>query len=280
MSTCYFCAGNEMHTPVETAAVLDDKGRWRVRVVPNKYPAVTPDQDERKAFGVHEVIIESSEHLLSVTQLSVDELTRVLGVYRDRLRYWSTEPLLKHISLFKNSGFAAGASLEHIHSQLVALPYVPPSVQAELDGAASYADVHGRCVFCDFCQDEVQNAVRVVIQQGGYVAICAVAPRQPYETWLIPERHAARFEATGDGQIAALAKVLHQLLSRLEAASPGVSYNLLLHTAPYSAAEEDYHWHWELVPRLTHEAGLEWGGGVYITPLSPERAAKHLREAI
>jgi UDPglucose--hexose-1-phosphate uridylyltransferase len=274
---CYFCAGNESHTPVASATVLDGSGRWRVRVVPNKYPAVMLDQTESAAFGAHEVIIEAPHHILDVVELAVEDLAVILAVYRDRLAHWSRDGRLKHAAIFKNSGYDAGASLEHVHSQLVALPYVPEAVQAEIDGVARFREATGRCVFCDLIERETAAGERVVMRQNGYAAICAYAPRQPYETWVLPERHAPRFEMLQDADLNDQAGVLHELLRRLQAASPAVAYNLLLHTAPYATSNEAYHWHWELVPRLTHEAGLEWGGGVYITPLSPERAAAELR---
>ncbi|MBA3481488.1 MAG: DUF4931 domain-containing protein [Pirellulales bacterium] len=122
VTACPFCAGNEVHTPVATATVLDADGRWQVRVVPNKYPAVRLDEPEAAAFGVHEVVIESPAHVLDVTDLGVEHLTTILTVFRDRLRHWATDRRLKHAVVFKNSGFDAGASLEHVHSQLVALP--------------------------------------------------------------------------------------------------------------------------------------------------------------
>jgi UDPglucose--hexose-1-phosphate uridylyltransferase len=226
------------------------------------------------------VIIESPSHHLNVTDLSVDHLATVVTVYRDRLRHWATDGRLKHAILFKNSGFAAGASLEHLHSQLVALPYVPATLQAELDGVARYHGAHGRCVYCDLVERETAAAERVVLRSEGYVAVCAYASRQPYETWILPERHTARFESIDDAELHAQARLLHDLLRRLQAASPGAAYNLLLHTAPFQAPEAAFHWHWELIPRLTHEAGLEWAAGVYITPLSPERAAATLRTVI
>jgi UDPglucose--hexose-1-phosphate uridylyltransferase len=278
-SGCPFCAGQEQHTPVASAEVLGAEGRWQVRVVPNKFPAVMLDQPLDAAFGAHEVIIESPRHLLHWTQLDVDQLAVVLTVYRDRLRHWATESRLKHAIIFKNSGFAAGASLEHIHSQLVALPYIPVAIQAELDSAAKFRASHDRCLFCDFLQRELAAAERVVFRQEGYVAMCAYAPRQPYETWIFPEPHTAHFANLDDGQLHAQAGALRELLTRLEAVSPSVAYNLLLHTAPTDAPETAFHWHWEVVPRLTHEAGLEWGAGVFISPLSPERAADQLRLA-
>jgi UDPglucose--hexose-1-phosphate uridylyltransferase len=277
--TCYFCAGNEYHTPVATATAPGADGRWQVRVVPNKYPAVRLDAEPDAAFGAHEVIVESPDHVLHMIDLSVEQLAVILKVYRDRLSHFAADARLKHAVLFKNAGYAAGASLEHIHSQLVALPFVPAAVQAELDAASSYYDRHRRCVFCDLIARELDADERIVHQADGYVAVCAYAPRQPFETWILPERHAARFDALEDRELAPQAELLLNVLGRLDRASPGAAYNLLLHTGPFDAAEAAFHWHWELVPRLTHEAGLEWGGGVFITPLSPERAAQQLRDA-
>ncbi len=157
---------------------------------------------------------------------------------------------------------------------------MPAAVQAEVDAVARFQSSHGRCLFCDLIQREIAAGERVVIRNHGYLAVCAEAPRQPYETWILPERHAVRFDALDDDQLHDQARVLHELLRRLQAASPGAAYNLLLHTGPFHAPEESLHWHWELVPRLTHEAGLEWVGGVFITPLSPERAAAELRTAL
>jgi UDPglucose--hexose-1-phosphate uridylyltransferase len=276
---CPFCAGNEVQTPVASATVTDANGNWQIRVVPNKYPAVRLDEPESAAFGVHEVIIESPAHVLDMTDLGVEHLAAILAVFRDRLRHWADDRRLKHAVVFKNSGFDAGASLEHVHSQIVALPYVPAAVQAEVDAVARFHGSHGRCLFCDLVQRETSTGERVVIRDLGYLAVCAEAPRQPSETWILPERHAARFDGLDDDQLHAQAQVLHELLRRLQAASPGAAYNLLLHTGPFHAPDAAFHWHWELLPRLTHEAGLEWGGGVYITPLSPERAAAELREA-
>jgi UDPglucose--hexose-1-phosphate uridylyltransferase len=279
MANCYFCAGNESHTPLATATVTDADGRWRVRVVPNKYPAVTADAAESGAFGAHEVIIESPDHVLGLVDLNVEQLALILRIYRDRLAHWAADARFKHVVLFKNSGYDAGASLEHVHSQLVALPYVPAAVQAELDAAAAYRKGHGRCVFCDLIERERESRERVITDASGYLAVAAYAPRQPYETWLLPVRHTARFERLTDDELADQADILHDLLQCLDAVSPGAPYNLLLHTGPFDG-DDSFHWHWELVPRLTHEAGLEWGGGVYIVPLSPERAAQRLREAM
>jgi UDPglucose--hexose-1-phosphate uridylyltransferase len=221
MANCYFCAGNESHTPLATATVTDADGRWRVRVVPNKYPAVTADAAESGAFGAHEVIIESPDHVLGLVDLNVEQLALILRIYRDRLAHWAADARFKHVVLFKNSGYDAGASLEHVHSQLVALPYVPAAVQAELDAAAAYRKGHGRCVFCDLIERERESRERVITDASGYLAVAAYAPRQPYETWLLPVRHTARFERLTDDELADQADILHDLLQCLDAVSPG-----------------------------------------------------------
>ena len=279
-SNCPFCAGNEIHTPVAAATLTDADGRWRVRVVPNKYPAVQLAQSFDDACGVHEVIIESPEHLLDVSELGPERMADLIRIYRDRLRHWAADPRLRHGLVFKNSGCDAGASLEHIHSQLVAVPYVLPAVETELASSGSYFDSHGRCLFCDLAEREIAAGERIIARRDGYVAAAVWAPRQPYEAWIVPERHQSRFDQLDDAELAPLARLLHETLQRLLHAEPGCPYNLLLHSAPFSDDHApSYHWHWEVVPRLAHDAGLEWGGGVTICPLAPENAARRLRAA-
>ena len=277
-SNCPFCAGNEVHTPVAVATVSDAHGHWQVRVVPNKYPAVRVDESVDGAFGAHEVIIESPEHLFDVTQLGLERLAAIVRVYRDRRRHWAAQQGFRHGLVFKNSGCGAGASLEHIHSQVTVVPYVLPTVQWELDAAERFHATHQQCIFCDLIERELAAKERIVLDRNGYLTICPIAPRQPYEMWLLPLKHQSRFDRLTDGEVESLAAALHETLRRLQATEPGCPYNLLLHTAPFDADHAaSYHWHWEIVPRLAHEAGLEWGGGVHICPLSPENAAKRLR---
>lgn len=273
---CPFCAGHESQTPHESAAACDAQGQWLVRVVPNKYPIATASPSREGSFGAHEVIIESPSHVRELTDLSLDQFARVLRMYRDRIRRWAATGEMRHALVFKNSGPAAGASLEHIHSQLVAVPFVPQGVQAELEGAAAHYAATGRCIYCDL----VTAAERVVLDERGFVAFTAFAGRQPYETWLLPRQHRAQFDALTDGESHDLAAVLMAIVRRLQAVVPGVAYNLLLHTGPFDGDHADsYHWHWELIPRLTQLAGFEWGAGGHINPVSPERAAAQLRDA-
>lgn len=280
IADCPFCAGNEAATPHELAAAVDERGQWQLRVVPNKFPAMSLAPASESAAGVHEVIIESPRHLLEVTELDVNQLATVLGACRDRLRHWAADGRMAHGLVFKNSGHAAGASLRHIHSQLVATPYVPEAVQRELDSAANFFARQGKCIFCDLIERELAADERIVHRADGMVAIAAYAGRQPLETWILPEEHAPRFDQMADAKLLPLAAMLHGVLRSLAAVLPGAAYNLILHSGPFHPSGPDpYHWHWEIVPRVAQLAGFELGSGVYINPVSPERAARRLREA-
>ncbi|NOY40894.1 MAG: galactose-1-phosphate uridylyltransferase [Planctomycetes bacterium] len=289
---CPFCAGAEHRTPSPIREVLDEAGRWQVRVIPNKYPAVdahstiselgelrTPFSPPDQAYGSHEVVVESPRHLRDVTEISVEHLAIVLQVYRDRLQHWSTDQRMRYVQVFKNFGFAGGASIEHIHSQIVAIPFVPESVESELQGASRYHQRHQRCIFCDLLTQELEQRSRLVLESGRFAAFCAYAGRQPCETWVMPTAHQSDYRMLNDEDTYSLAKMLRQVLQKLHILISQLSYNLILHTLPFSNSGPDhYHWHFEIVPRTTHLAGFEWGTGLFINPLSPERAAKMLRE--
>ena len=290
--TCPFCAGVEDRTPKPTHVVYDEHEQWQVRVIPNKFPAVTtqpPAINQRSAalpfslptesYGAHEVIIEAPQHVRDITEVSVDHLATVMQVYHDRLKYWADFEQMQFVQVFKNYGYPAGASLEHVHSQVLALPFVPATVESELSGASRYYQQNQRCVFCDLINQELELQTRVVQQEGPFAAICAYAGRQPYETWIMPIAHQADFRQFTDEESFSFATILHQLLKKLHLLLPQLSYNLILHTVPFSDFDpSQYHWHLEIVPRSTRLAGFEWGTGLFINPLSPESAAKILRE--
>ena len=279
--------------PLMEVAGADDE--WQVRVVPNKYPAVALEQkneQQSEAFilgvapqppeGSHEVFIESPRHVRDITELSTAELALVLQAYRERLRFWSADKRIEHVTIFKNVGVAAGASLEHLHSQLVALPGLSPVMAAELERTRRYYAKHQTCIFCQLLEEELSHRKRLVLDAGPFVAFCAYAGRQPYETWILPRKHSANFEQLTDAETVALAEVLQQIVERLQAQLSPLSYNLILHTAPFRPIHADdnitqaWHWHFELVPRSTELAGFEWGTGMHINPLAPERAAARL----
>ncbi len=287
-STCPFCKGNEAMTPPEIFGVRDN-GDWRVRVIPNKFPAlkVEGDLDKRgdgiydlmNGVGAHEVIIEDPSHVLNLTELNEGRVSEVLWVYKQRLLDLKRDSRLVYAAIFKNVGERAGATLEHSHSQLIAMPIVPVRVQAELDRCAEYEEFRGRCLFCDLVRQELSSQVRVVTESQSFVALEPFAPCSPFETHIMPKRHISHFESMDDGLLRELAGVLRTTLLKIDRAIQKPAYNYLLHTAPLNVpALDNFHWHFEIIPRVTRVAGFEWGTGFFINPVPPESAAQFLRE--
>jgi UDPglucose--hexose-1-phosphate uridylyltransferase len=188
----------------------------------------------------------------------------------------ATDPRLGYVQVFKNHGAAGGASVEHAHSQMLGTSLVPRELRAELDAAAAYHDRHGRCIFCDLIDRELSDGQRVILETDHFVAVAAWAGRFPYETWLLPRRHEARFDRLTDVELTDLAAAIRTILRRLAAVAGDPAYNMVLHTAPAGEAPH-YHWHWEILPRTTGIAGYEVATGSYLNPLPPEEAAARLR---
>ncbi|HSD67616.1 MAG TPA: galactose-1-phosphate uridylyltransferase [Vicinamibacteria bacterium] len=288
---CVFCPGNEEQTPPEVVAFRPGgAGRWSVRVVPNKFPALQVEgeleptgegiYDRLNGIGAHEVIIETPDHFANLGTLSVGAVADVLWAYRDRLLDLRKDPRFEYILLFKNHGAPAGASLEHPHSQLIATPIIPELVDEELRGAARYYRMKERCVWCDIVRQERRDGARIVLEEDGFLAIAPFAPRFPFETWVLPVAHRATFESIEPGDMDALARLLRALVGRFNRVLRDPPYNYALHTAPLRAVDLDhFHWHLEFMPKLTRVAGFEWGTGFFINPTPPEEAARFLREA-
>lgn len=275
---CPFCAGNERETPPPIATFgASGTHRWLARVVPNKYPAVAP---EFAAFGRHEVIIESPEHVASLSELENPELDAAFLAYHSRLRELGQSGAYQYVQIFKNVGPAAGASLEHLHSQLIALPTIPEAILTELTASAAYFKQHGRSQLVDTIAAEVAAAERLVAQSDSFVAFCPYASRFGYEVWIAPRKHQPQFEAAKPGEIGELARLMRDLIGRIECAVGPVAYNYYLHTRPFDMpAHDHYHWHIEIIPRLTKVAGFEWSTSCFINPFPPESAADHLRSS-
>jgi len=291
---CPFCRGNEDKTPPEIIAYRE-KGTepnaegWRVRVVPNKFPAlrIEGDLDKRgdgmydlmNGIGAHEVIIETPEHVVSLTEIPDEQVQEVLWAYRDRLVDLRRDKRMAYGMIFKNVGKTAGASLEHTHSQLICTPTVPISVQTEMDGAEQFFRYRGRCIFCDMIQQELQTSTRMVLEDDHFVSFEPFASRFPFETWILPKVHESHYENIQMLGSEELAHHLKEVLARLERALNHPPYNYMIHTAPLTREVFDYyHWHIEIIPRLTRTAGFEWGTGFYINPVPPEDAAQFLRD--
>ncbi|AEB10234.1 galactose-1-phosphate uridylyltransferase [Desulfobacca acetoxidans] len=291
---CPFCPGNEHTTPPEIMAYRPagqpaNSPGWTVRVVSNKFPALVIEgeldrrgegmYDLMNGIGAHEVIIENPNHQATLSTLTIPQFADVLYAYRDRIRDLSRDPRFRYILIFKNSGRAAGASLEHSHSQLIGLPIVPELVQEELSGSLMHYRLKERCVFCDMIRQELQQGVRVVLENELFVAICPFAPRSPFEIWILPKKHHSSYIDMLDKEYLKLAELFSPVLRRLDVALNRAPYNFILHTAPVRETHmEHYHWHFEIMPKLTLMAGFEWGSGFFINPTPPEDAARYLRE--
>lgn len=296
---CPFCYGNEAKTPPEIQAYRPsqngsqpqrDTPGWTVRVVPNKFPALQIEGnldrqaegmfDKMNGVGAHEVVIETNEHAGTLATLPPKKIEDVLWTFRDRILDLKKDRRLKYILIFKNHGEAAGATIEHAHSQLIALPVVPIYVSEEIDGAKQYYIYKERCVFCDIARQELDAGVRVVAENDDFLTIAPYAPRFPFETWILPKQHESAFENSSSRMFQNLAKAIRTLLNKANRVLDDPPYNLVIHSSPTQDSNNDhYHWHVEYVPKLTKVGGFEWGTGFYINPTPPEEAAKFLREA-
>lgn len=279
-----FLEGHEDRTPPEIDAVRPQGGApdtpgWSVRVVPNLYPAVCPGEAPPRhpnpdlfyataATGAHEVIVNSPRAVTSLTELSPDELLTAMGMWRTRMR---AHDGAAYVHLIVNEGREAGASLAHTHAQLYALEFVPAAIARERERFGAYGTrTMGGNLLADLLQEEVRLRDRVVSVHEEAVVLAPFASRVPYQLMIVPRTPAPRFE--DDGPLAAHA--LHDALGRLArhlGAPPAL--NLWIRTAPAGA------WRIDLLPRLTHLAGLELGVGVNLNVVPPEQAAAELRTA-
>ena len=301
---CPFCPGHEGKTPPEIAALRPDGSRpdtpgWRVRVIPNKFPALMIEGElERKAMGIydrmrgvgaHEVIVEHPDHHLALADMPLEHYAGVVQMYAERHADLLKDKRFKYILLFKNHGATAGASLAHGHSQIIATPVTPRTVAVELDSARAHHHLKERCLFCDVIDQEIDEGRRVIYLDDMYIAFAPYASRFPFEVMLAPRKHRHRLVDLEPAELEGLARALKDVLSRLKRALKDPPYNFMFHTAPNTETTHkrshywetlafDYHWHVEILPRLTKVAGFEWGTGFYINPTAPEEAARFLKE--
>ena len=289
-----FAEGNESATPPEIMAYRNygtqpNGPGWRVRVVPNKFPALQVEgnlekrgdgiYDRMNGIGAHEVVIECPHGETNMSRLSVDNIREVLWVYHDRLVDLKRDRRLVHALIFKNKGALAGASLQHCHSQLMATSVVPISIAEEMSGALEFFNYRGRSIFEDMIQQELATGSRIVLDTANFVVFCPFASRFPFETWILPKQQSSHFENITRQAIEELGTVLKTVLRKLELALDDPPYNYVIHTAPFNQPElPHFLWHMELFPRITRVAGFEWGSGFYINPVMPEQAAEFLRD--
>lgn len=288
-AACPFCAG-QMQTPPMVARFGESNNRsWQVCVVPNLYPVLEMPAEEpatndavlfssQPARGHHEVVIESPTHVTRMSELSLEQIVLMLRAYRDRMLFMRAQPDVVYVQAMKNSGLEAGASLKHTHSQLFGLNFVPQQIQDELDGAKAYWETSGRCLFCDMAEQESKAGKRVVVETNDFIAWCPFASRFAFETCVAPKAHTARFETCDNRMLEKLGALFQIILRRIERHPRITAFNYLIHSLPFDSDRDDhYHWHIEIIPRIAKQAGFEWGTGVLINTVAPERAASELR---
>ncbi len=291
---CPFCPGHETKTPPEVLAYrpsgLPNEPGWTLRTVPNKFPALRVEgeldrraeglYDHMNGVGAHEVIIESPEHADTLARMTDVRVADLFFAMRDRINDLARDPRLRYMLVFKNHGEGAGATLEHTHTQLIALPIVPKRVQEEINGARRYFEFRDRCIYCDIVQHEIVAETRVVLKTDHFLVIAPYASSFPFECWIIPRRHASHFHLCPPEAIHNLGWIMRTLTAKLDKALEDPPYNFVLHTSPVRDADlEHYHWHIEIAPKLTKVAGFEWGSSFFLNPTPPEEAAQFLRQA-
>jgi UDPglucose--hexose-1-phosphate uridylyltransferase len=296
-ASCPFCYGNEAQTPPEIISLRDpstpaNSPGWQVRVIPNKFPALQIEGElDRRGLGIydlsngvgaHELIIETPYHDKDLSDLTTQELTSVIHFYCQRTLDLERDRRFKYIMIFKNYGASAGASLEHPHTQIIALPMVPKNVKEEIMGAQNYFEYRERCIFCDMIRQELQEKERLIMENKNFFAFCPFVSRFPFEIWIMPKKHSGYFNQTPYEAIPDLAMILKGIVAKVKKVFGETAYNFIIHTSPINSdggSVDSYHWHLEFLPKLTRVAGFEWGTGFYIVPTPPEIAAKFLRDA-
>jgi len=289
--TCPFCQGNERLTPPEIVAHRKigkpNSPGWTIRVVPNKYPALEVKGDLKKVglgvfdkmngIGTHEVIIDIPGHMPDIADISDSQAEEVIWSYLGRSTDLEKDSRFKYILIFRNYGKSAGASLEHPHSQLIALPIVPKRVNEELHSSLEYHHYKDRCVFCDILNQELMDKERIIDENESFILFCPFVSRFPYEMWIMPKRHESHFTSLLKEEVKPLGIILRNAMKKLKKLLNDPPYNYIIHTSPINGFEKDYyHWHIEIMPKLVNVAGFEWGSGFYVNPVPPEVAAKNL----
>ena len=303
-AVCPFDAGHESQTPPEIFALRSDhtlpnQPGWQVRVVPNKNPVLRIEgklnregvgiHDKVSGIGANEVIIETPEHITNLHSLGAQQISLVFKTYQARILDLYQDKRFRYVLVFKDYGALAGAStIEHSHSQLIALPATPQQIKSELAGAKAYFEYKERCIFCDIIANELEDQSRVVLETSHFVVLAPYASRFPFELLIFPKRHTYSFEIVTPDEIANIGEVLQRIMKALYDILSDPPYNYILHTSPnrlpqrgyWLTIQDDFHWHLEIIPRVKRTDGFEWGSGFFINPVPPETVALKLKEKL
>ena len=309
VETCPFCTGNEEKTPPTILAVPEEQN-WQIRIVENLYPVLGDDQNASginfglqqaiEGYGRHEVIIDHNNHGIAIHEMEISHLKTLFQTYRSRMKQlYDTDERIRYVLVFKNFGAAAGASIKHTHSQIIAMPVIPENVYNEITHSRNYYQKHHQCIFCAMIDEaltfeatiydrnsgEIRRRIDVgqyVVDRGDkFIAIKPFASRYEWEVHILPLNHQSDFINSSDEDMADFASVLKRTMSRLDHVIGGAQYNFFLHSQPHGEASADcapsYHWHLEICPRTSIPTGFELGSGLFVSTISPEDAAEQLR---
>lgn len=297
---CPFCEGNEHQTPPEVFAVRREGSKrdgpgWKVRVFPNKFPALTPCKSvsifHRGGFrwmegaGVHEVVVETPSHDKQLSDLPLSQIKEVLSTFQERIKSIERESSCQYIQVFKNKGELAGASQTHTHSQIVATPLLSAKIKDKIERTEMYFQEHKKCLFCQIIREELHNKERLVTEEKYFCTITPFASKFSYEMHVYPFRHTPYFVEIDQQELKCLALILKNILSTLKQKFSNPPFIILLHQGPnpyfsgnkYFSLRNSFHWHMEIFPVLSSLAGFERGTGFYINPVPPEEAAQCLK---
>ena len=285
---CPFCPGNEHLSMLDTERIRAES-TWKVRALPNKYPALSADGERVRTahglnrsmsgFGIHEVIIEHPRHDTAMALLSVPDVAAILTMYRMRYAAIRKDSRVEAIVIFKNHGEAAGTSIVHPHSQIAATPIVPSQIRTRIEEAIRFLDDHGECLFCRTMNDEMEAKERIIVETAHFVAFHPYAALSPFHTWIFPKRHMSSFDDTSDAEIVDLALTLKSFLGKLYHGLGNPDFNLSIRSIPTSDRNTEYfHWYLAVIPRVSRTAGFEMGSGMFINTVLPEESAAFLRK--
>ena len=287
VANCPFCPGNEKLTPPQTYVVPDDHS-WQVRVTPNKFAALSYEGERRREIvgirrtvtgvGIHEVIVETPDHSKTTALLADREVELIIQTYLNRFKFASSDSRIEQVTIFKNHGEAAGTSLEHPHSQMIATPVITTQLRDRLFNALEHFDEFGECIFCRVLEQERKDGVRVVLETAHFVSFIPFACLSPCSILIMPRRHMACFAEMNGAEAADLARNLRCTLAKLYHGLVDPDYNYVIRTAPAEyCGVKYYHWYVSIIPRLTKMAGFELGSGMFINVSLPEENASFLR---
>lgn len=298
---CPFCSLHEDDSKESLqnfSAPENSEEDWNISVIEDKYPLLNPTEssegfgdgmyDLRGGYGHHELVIESREHSACFESMSLKHIEAIFSAYQQRMINLSKDVKVSHVLISRNTGHYAGANIHHPHSHIVGLPIVPKKIFEEMEGSGNYFDYRERCLFCDIITQEGDDKSRVIMEDEHFIAFCPYASRFPFEVTIIPRIHQSGFESINSAEIESLAKHVKSIFKGINSLLGDPPLNYIIHSAPFSdcghrefeKSHSFFHWHIEILPKLTRIAGFEWGTGFYINPMLPEEAAEHIREEL